>query len=115
MPELDSLRGVAVLLVLIFHGFSFPATVSKFSGVSRLFVAATAGGWTGVNLFFVLSGFLITGILFDSTSRPDYYSRSTFAGRSEYCPRSICSCYYSRYYREPACSNNATWVGRSLR
>jgi peptidoglycan/LPS O-acetylase OafA/YrhL len=75
MPELDSLRGVAVLLVLIFHGFSFPATVSKFSGVWRLFVAATAGGWTGVNLFFVLSGFLITGILFDSKSRPDYYSR----------------------------------------
>lgn len=75
MPELDSLRGVAVLLVLIFHGFSFPATVSKFSGVAHVFVAATAGGWTGVNLFFVLSGFLITGILFDSKSRPDYYSR----------------------------------------
>jgi peptidoglycan/LPS O-acetylase OafA/YrhL len=75
MPELDTLRGMAVLLVVIFHGFSFAATVSKFSGIARIFVAATAGGWTGVNLFFVLSGFLITGILFDSKSRPDYYSR----------------------------------------
>ena len=75
MPELDSLRGVAVLLVLFFHGFASPADAYKFSGAARLFFAAAVGGWTGVNLFFVLSGFLITGILFDSTSRPDYYSR----------------------------------------
>jgi peptidoglycan/LPS O-acetylase OafA/YrhL len=66
MPELDTLRGVAVLLVLFFHGFYFIAGAARFHGPIRWFVLATDAGWTGVNLFFVLSGFLITGILLDS-------------------------------------------------
>jgi len=75
MPELDTLRGVAVLLVLFFHGFGFEYTTRGLSGVAKLFVAATLPGWAGVNLFFVLSGFLITGILLDSRLRSDYYRR----------------------------------------
>lgn len=47
-PELDGLRGVAIVLVLASH-VAFPAT--------------DALGWVGVEMFFVLSGFLITGIL----------------------------------------------------
>ena len=78
MPELDTLRGVAVLLVLFFHGFGFEFTTRGLTGVARLFVAATLPGWAGVNLFFVLSGFLITGILLDSQKRPDYYRRFYF-------------------------------------
>jgi peptidoglycan/LPS O-acetylase OafA/YrhL len=71
MPELDSVRGIAILLVVFFHGFRVgPAGLS---GLSRLFVIATAPGWMGVNLFFVLSGFLITGILLDSKVKPHYY------------------------------------------
>ncbi|CAN5598545.1 acyltransferase family protein [soil metagenome] len=46
-PELDGLRAVAVLLVIAFHAH----------------VAAVAGGYVGVDLFFVLSGFLVTGVL----------------------------------------------------
>ena len=42
-------------------------------------LTATQPGWLGVNLFFVLSGFLITGILVDSKTRPDFYKR--FYGR----------------------------------
>jgi len=50
LPQLDALRAVAVLLVLGCHLTAYPAWV-RF-------------GWTGVNLFFVLSGFLISGLLF---------------------------------------------------
>jgi peptidoglycan/LPS O-acetylase OafA/YrhL len=73
MPELDSLRGVAVLGVLLFHGFYFSTGAGRFHGAEHWFLLITAPGWVGVNLFFVLSGFLITGILVDSRHRPDYY------------------------------------------
>lgn len=76
MPELDSLRGIAILLVIFFHGFDHPGLVwSQFKGPARLFITAALGGWTGVYLFFVLSGFLITGILLDSKPKPNYYRR----------------------------------------
>lgn len=75
MPELDTIRGIAVLLVIFFHGFGFRYGLQGLSGFPRLFVAATLPGWVGVNLFFVLSGFLITGILIDTKSRADYYHR----------------------------------------
>ncbi len=75
MPELDSLRGVAILSVLLYHGFGLPYGLDGLSGAARLFVAATLPGWVGVDLFFVLSGFLITGILLDTRHRPDFYRR----------------------------------------
>jgi len=59
VPELDGLRGVAVLLVVAAH-----ATVGispHYNGLGRLPIAG--GGFIGVQLFFVLSGFLITGVL----------------------------------------------------
>jgi peptidoglycan/LPS O-acetylase OafA/YrhL len=73
MPELDTIRGVAILLVLFFHGFGFRYGLQGLSGFPKLFVAATLSGWMGVNLFFVLSGFLITGILLDTKSKAGYY------------------------------------------
>lgn len=75
MPELDVLRGVAVLGVLFFHGFRAEFGELPFTGARRIFILATQPGALGVNLFFVLSGFLITGILLDSQNRPDYYRR----------------------------------------
>lgn len=75
MPELDTIRGIAVLLVLFLHGFSFRYGYQGLSGFPKLFVIATQPGWMGVNLFFVLSGFLITGILLDTKPRADYYRR----------------------------------------
>lgn len=81
MPELDTIRGIAVLLVLFFHGFGFRYGLQGLSGLPKLFVAATLPGWMGVNLFFVLSGFLITGILLDSKTKADYY-RSFYTRRA---------------------------------
>ena len=75
MPELDVLRGIAVLGVLFFHGFRAEYGGLPFTGARRTFLMATQPGALGVNLFFVLSGFLITGILLDSRARPDYYRR----------------------------------------
>jgi peptidoglycan/LPS O-acetylase OafA/YrhL len=75
MPELDSLRGMAILLVLFFHGFGFQFGAARLPRLAHLFVVATMPGWVGVNLFFVLSGFLITGILLDSKHQPNYYRR----------------------------------------
>lgn len=75
MPELDSLRGVAILLVLFYHGFFWSNNDTGLHGLAKAFVAATEPGWLGVNLFFVLSGFLITGILLDSKSDKHYFRR----------------------------------------
>lgn len=75
MPELDTLRGFAVSLVVCYHAFGFGYGLSGLSGIPKFLVSLTMAGWTGVNLFFVLSGFLITGILLDTKERPDYYRR----------------------------------------
>ncbi len=58
-PALDGLRGLAFLLVFTVHAVPYVQ-------IFRL-------GWVGVDLFFVLSGFLITGILIDSKFKPYYY------------------------------------------
>jgi peptidoglycan/LPS O-acetylase OafA/YrhL len=65
VPALDGLRGVAILLVFAIH-----LTVMKpRTGLDLVVFAAARTGWIGVDLFFVLSGFLITGILHDSRGR----------------------------------------------
>jgi len=73
MPELDTLRGIAVLGVILLHAFSWPYSGLSFGTWGTLLVRVTRPGWIGVNLFFVLSGFLITGILLDSRDRPEFY------------------------------------------
>jgi peptidoglycan/LPS O-acetylase OafA/YrhL len=74
MPELDTLRGLAILLVLFFHGMA-PPLHGELSGAGKFMLAVSQFGWVGVNLFFVLSGFLITGILIDTRNRHDYFRR----------------------------------------
>jgi peptidoglycan/LPS O-acetylase OafA/YrhL len=75
MPELDAIRGLAILAVLFHHGIYMPTLGVALPRWQHLLVLATWTGRLGVNLFFVLSGFLITGILLDSWQKPDYYKR----------------------------------------
>ncbi len=64
-PALDGLRGVAILLVMWAH-FTPQWATTNTAGWTRLAHNLLNGGWAGVDLFFVLSGFLITGILIDA-------------------------------------------------
>ncbi len=75
MPELDVVRGIASLAVLFYHGLYWARDFSSFSVWQKHFVFLFSAGQFGVNLFFVLSGFLITGLLLDSKPRTDYYRR----------------------------------------
>src|SRR5208283_2319721 len=82
IPQLDAVRGIAILIV-IFHNslYRFPSLP-----LQSLF----SYGWMGVDLFFVLSGFLITGILVD-TKQSEGYFKNFYARR---CLR-IWPLYYS--------------------
>jgi peptidoglycan/LPS O-acetylase OafA/YrhL len=70
IPALDGLRGIAILLVLLWHAVFNGYQHSEF--LPRVFAL---GGftWSGVDLFFVLSGFLIGGILLDSKDSTRYF------------------------------------------
>lgn len=63
-PDIDGLRAVAVLAVVIYHAFP----------------GAVPGGYAGVDIFFVISGYLITGII-DREMREQRFSLGRFYGR----------------------------------
>lgn len=81
VPQLDAVRGIAVLLVLLHNADVYPSLHLGF---------ISGNGWMGVDLFFVLSGFLITGILLD-TKQSEAYFKNFYARR---CLR-IWPLYYS--------------------
>src|ERR1044072_3335666 len=72
IPQLDALRGIAILLVIAWHylanaeGVSPGSTLAYAQAVFRL-------TWSGLDLFFVLSGFLIGGILLDNRTATNYF------------------------------------------
>src|SRR5438034_6757684 len=80
LPELDGLRAIAILQVLIWHScvgmIQVPTHLAGLGwGLYRLLFLT----WSGVDLFFVLSGFLIGGILLDNKNSPNYFK--TFYAR----------------------------------
>ena len=72
IPELDGLRGLAIFLVILCHYVGNPEHKPLGYWPHR-FLSAFGVGWSGVDLFFVLSGFLIGGILLDARGAPNYF------------------------------------------
>ncbi len=84
IPALDGVRGLAILAVLATHAYraALDAGAGPPVGLGpRLFETAVWAGWLGVDLFFVLSGFLITGILVDSRDDAHFF-RNFYARRA---------------------------------
>lgn len=84
IPALDGMRGLAVGLVLMIHLFGFPfffLGVLNPTGFDEAWLRVARSGWIGVDLFFVLSGFLITGILYESKGPVLAYFRNFYARR----------------------------------
>jgi peptidoglycan/LPS O-acetylase OafA/YrhL len=72
LPQLDGVRGLAILVVMLHNERSFYPSLH----LQTIF----ENGWMGVDLFFALSGFLITGILLDSKESGNYF-RNFYARR----------------------------------
>jgi len=67
IPELDGLRGIAIAAVIFFH-------IGPLLQILHPIIEITFWGWSGVDLFFVLSGFLIGGILIEHRESETYFS-----------------------------------------
>jgi peptidoglycan/LPS O-acetylase OafA/YrhL len=80
IPELDGLRGLAILMVVSLHYTMFTGRAEH--TVFAKLVRGFGFGWAGVDLFFVLSGFLIGGILLEARNSDRYFK--TFYARRIY-------------------------------
>jgi peptidoglycan/LPS O-acetylase OafA/YrhL len=72
IPELDGIRGIAIAMVLAHHYFLLPIQAPRTS-LLHYIQASGRLAWSGVDLFFVLSGFLIGGILLDARTSENYF------------------------------------------
>ncbi len=77
--QLDILRGIAIILVLGHHMAPMPENIPNF--LLALFRGWQHIGWIGVDLFFVLSGFLISGLLFKEYAETHTFSLGRFLVR----------------------------------
>jgi peptidoglycan/LPS O-acetylase OafA/YrhL len=78
LASLDGVRGLAIICVIAFHALRLNGNVE---GCLRVWRGVQESSWAGVDLFFVLSGFLITGVLLDSCQDKGYF-RNFYARRA---------------------------------
>jgi peptidoglycan/LPS O-acetylase OafA/YrhL len=74
LPELDGIRGCAIILVLSWHYVTCQWHGSPDNTFQTVALRILSLTWSGVDLFFVLSGFLIGGILLDNKDADNYFS-----------------------------------------
>jgi peptidoglycan/LPS O-acetylase OafA/YrhL len=79
ISALDGVRGSAAMIVFFVH---YGGGLKSHIALVRFFAKAMIFGWSGVSLFFVLSGFLISGILWDSFQQKNWWARF-------YCRRAL--------------------------
>ena len=72
LPQLDGIRGLAILLVLVWH-YLVCQTSPEAGTLGTYLIRSLSLTWSGVDLFFVLSGFLICGILLDNRDAKNYF------------------------------------------
>ena len=72
IAQLDGVRGIAILLVLIWH-YAACQVVAAPASLAAYGTRALSLTWSGVDLFFVLSGFLIAGTLLDNRAASNYF------------------------------------------
>jgi peptidoglycan/LPS O-acetylase OafA/YrhL len=73
IPALDGVRGTAILLVLFFH-LNLLRSITTEHALDGFASRILTAGWCGVDLFFVLSGFLITRILYQAKESDRYFT-----------------------------------------
>jgi len=73
IEELDGLRGVAILLVLVWHYFHCQIDLESFAPIAKQLKHLASWSWSGVDLFFVLSGFLIGRIILTYKHNKDFF------------------------------------------
>jgi peptidoglycan/LPS O-acetylase OafA/YrhL len=85
LETLDGIRGIAIAAVLLYHvvtlGYPVIGSPTAAFPIEKAVLGVAEYGWLGVDLFFALSGFLITGILTDTREYPRYF-RTFFARRA---------------------------------
>lgn len=104
-PALDGLRGLAILLVMWSHFVTVGGLVDDSNAGFRLL----RGGFVGVDLFFVLSGFLITGILLDAPKTTGRYFRVFYLRRAVRIFPLYCAILIGVFLTRPAGPDSPAW------
>lgn len=104
ISQLDGVRGCAILLILIWHYFGNPYKTNQIIGLF----------WSGVDLFFVLSGFLLTSILLENYESGNYFKVFYIRRLCRICPVYFLLLGIAILLIIVGGGENITWLGWSM-